>query len=105
MAQLQVDVRVQTGFVRSNAARAISGGNFSAAGICFCSGSPGNVVTMRTYLLWPIMTPEVFNMISNASTSTNSDGTGSIGTFLVLSTNESFKNMPDPNVAKTGSRC
>ena len=102
--QLQVDVRTQGSFGGSTGPAAVTAGNFSSAGFCFYSGSPGNVVTMRAYLVWPILTPILLNMISNVSSMT-SGGVTTTGTFLLLSSSESFKNEPNPNTINTGSGC
>lgn len=105
VAQLQVDVRVQSSFGGSTSRAAVTNGSFSGAGFCFYSGSPGNVVTMRTYLPWGIATPLLLNMISNVSSVTASDGSTSTGTFVLLSSSESFKNEPNPNTINTGNGC
>lgn len=104
MNQLQVDVRVQGSFGGSTTPAGSTNGNLNASGFCFYSGSPGNVVTMRAYMAWPIMTPLMLNMLSNTS-SVTSGGQTTTGTFLLLTSSESFKNEPNPNTINTGNGC
>lgn len=104
MTQLQVDVRVQSSFGGSPPPTGSTNGNLNASGFCFYSGSPGNVVTMRAYMAWPIMTPGLLNMLSNTN-SVTSGGQTTTGTFLLLTSSESFKNEPNPNTINTGNGC
>lgn len=104
LSQLQVDVRTQSSFAGQSAPNPISGQSFSSTGFCFYSGAPGNIVTMHVFLVWPISTPGMLNGFANATSATTSSGTSS-GSFIVLTSNEVFKNEPNANSTNTGSGC
>lgn len=104
LSQLQVDVRTQSSFSSQAAPNPLSGQSFSSAGFCFYSGAPGNIVTMRVYLVWPIATPGILSGFANATSATTSGGTSS-GSYVVLTSNEVFKNEPNASSTNTGNGC
>ena len=104
LAQLQVDVRVLSSFGDTSPPNPISGKTFSSAGFCFYSGNPGNIVSIRTYLLWPVVTPALLPSLSNV-TSISSSGSTTTGSYFVLMSDEAFVNEPNSAVTNSGSGC
>ncbi len=103
LSQLQVDVRVLSNFAAAPP-NPISGSNFSTAGFCFYSGTPGAIVSLRTYLLWPVTTPVLLAPLSSVTSVTASSGSSS-GNFFVLKSHEAFVNEPNSAISNTGNGC
>lgn len=104
LSQLQVDVRTQSAFQNQSTPTPLASKNFSTNGFCFYSGTPGNIVTMHVYLVWPLLTPVLLSAISNANSLTTTAGT-TTGTYFVLTTSEVFKNEPNSTSTNTGNGC
>ncbi len=101
-SQIQVDVQPFINFSGVALPSPISGGTFSTSGFCFASGSPGNVVLMRVYYLWPLLTPFLLNGLENV---TNYSGASAPGRWVAVSATEVFVNEPTANTSATGATC
>ncbi len=104
MTQLQLDVRTQSSFQGVSAPNPMATSNFTTAGFCFYSGTPGSVVTMRAYYLWPIQTAFLFPALRDASSVTIGTQTF-YGNYYVLTSLEIFKNEPNTSATNTGGGC
>ncbi len=103
LSQLQVDVRVLSSF-GSSPPNPISGTNFSSSSFCFYSGVPGNIVSIRAYLLWPVATPVLLPTLTNITSISGSSGS-STGSFFVLMADEAFVNEPNSAGTNTNAGC
>ncbi len=103
VAQLQVDVRVLSSF-GSSPPNPISGTTFNASGFCFYSGLPGNTVSIRAYLLWPVATPVLLPALTKITAIVSSSGS-STGSYFVLMADEAFVNEPNSVATNTSSGC
>ena len=104
LKQIQVDVRTQTGFQGQTMPNPVTGSNFNANGLCYYSGGPGDIVSVRAYLLWPIMTPVMLNALVTTTSLTTGSGS-TTGSYLTLTAVEAFKNEPNATATNTGSGC
>jgi Flp pilus assembly protein TadG len=104
LTQLQVDVRALTAFTNQTIPNPISNSTFSTSGFCFYSGTSGSVVLVRTYYLWPVITPAILSMLVNVTTFSGSNGTTS-GQWMALQSTQVFKNEPGTGVANTTNSC
>lgn len=102
-SSLQVDVRVMTSFGAA-APNPISGSTFSTNAFCFYSGTPGSIVSIRTYLLWPVATPILLSALSQIQNVSTASGTSS-GSYFVLIADEAFVNEPNGTATNTGNGC
>jgi len=103
--QIQVDIQPFTNFSGVTLPTPISGQTFSNASLCYGSGIPGNIVLMRVYYLWPLLTPFLLNGLENVTTYTNTTGTSGTGRWAAVSATEVFVNEPNPNFTGTGASC
>lgn len=103
LSQLQVDVRVLSSFAAAPP-DPVSGTNFSTANFCFYSGTQNSIVSLRTYLLWPVTTPLILNPLVSVKTVTASSGNSS-GNFFLLKADEAFVNEPNNAAINTSNGC
>lgn len=104
LSQIQIDVRTQASFQNQVSPNPLAAGIFNTSGFCFYSGTPGSIVQMRAYYLWPVLTPFLLSPLVNATTLTTPKAT-STGTYFVLTSSEVFKTEPNATATNTGSGC
>jgi Flp pilus assembly protein TadG len=104
-SQIQVDIQPFSNFSNVTLPSPISGQTFSSSGLCYGSGTPGEVVLMRVYYLWPLLTPFLLNGLENVTTYTNSKGTTGTGRWAAVSATEVFVNEPNANFTGSGVSC
>jgi len=105
--QIQVDIQPFanfTSYASSTPPNPISGQTFNSSGLCYASGLSGQVVLMRVYYLWPLLTPFLLNGLENVTTynGTSSSGTGR---WAAIAATEVFVNEPNANVTSSGATC
>ncbi len=102
--QVQVDVQPFSNFSSFALPSPISGQTFNSSGLCYASGLPGDLVLMRVYYLWPLLTPFLLNGLENVTTynGTSSSGTGR---WVAISATEVFVNEPNASVTSSGATC
>ena len=66
-ANLSVDVRTFTTFSSTNIAEPITSGVFSSSSLLFQIGGPGDIVLVRTYYPWQLVTPFLDGSVANLS--------------------------------------
>jgi len=103
--QIQVDVQPFSNFTTATLPSPISGQTFSSSGLCYGSGTPGQVVLMRVYYLWPLLTPFLLNGLENVTTYTNSTGGSGTGRWAAVSATEVFVNEPNGSFTGSGVSC
>ncbi len=103
--QIQVDVQPFSNFTATTLPSPISGQTFSSSGLCYGSGTPGEVVLMRVYYLWPLLTPFLLNGLENVTTYTNSTGGSGTGRWAAVSATEVFVNEPNGSFTGSGVSC
>jgi Flp pilus assembly protein TadG len=103
--QIQVDVQPFSNFTNVSLPSPISGQAFSTSGLCYGSGAPGQVVLMRVYYLWPLLTPFLLNGLENVTTYTNTTGTPASGRWAAVSATEVFVNEPNASFTGAGVSC
>jgi Flp pilus assembly protein TadG len=104
-SQIQVDIQPFYNFSGITLPSPISGTTFNSSNLCFGSGMPGDVVLMRVYYLWPLLTPFLLNGLENVTTYTNSSGASGTGRWAAVTATEVFVNEPNPAFSGTGSTC
>jgi Flp pilus assembly protein TadG len=103
--QIQVDIQPFSNFSGITLLSPISGQTFTSSGLCYGSGVPGQVVLMRVYYLWPLLTPFLLNGLENVTTYTNSSGSSGTGRWAAVSATEVFVNEPNPGFSGSGASC
>jgi Flp pilus assembly protein TadG len=104
--QIQVDIQPFANFTNTSPVNPISGQTFNSGNLCYGSGTPGEVVLMRVYYLWPLLTPFLLNGLENVTTYTNTTGGGSgTGRWAAVSATEVFVNEPNANFTGAGVSC
>lgn len=103
--QIQVDVQPFSNFTNTTLPSPISGQTFSSSGLCYGSGTPGQVVLMRVYYLWPLLTPFLLNGLENVTTYTNTSGAPGTGRWAAVSATEVFVNEPNASFTGSGVSC
>jgi len=103
--QIQVDVQPFSNFSSTTLPNPISGQTFSSSSLCYGSGTPGEVVLMRVYYLWPLLTPFLLNGLENVTTYTNTSGTSGTGRWAAVSATEVFVNEPNGTFTGAGVSC
>jgi len=108
--QIQVDIRPFSSFSGVVLPSPISGQTFSNTNLCYASGIPSDVVLMRVYYLWPLLTPFLLNGLENVTTFTNSLGSpggaaSGTGRWAAVSATEVFVNEPNASFTGTGATC
>jgi Flp pilus assembly protein TadG len=101
-SQIQVDIQPFTNFAGVTLPSPISGQTFNTSGLCYASGIPGDVVLMRVYYLWPLLTPFLLNGLENV---TSYSGSSSPGRWAAVSATEVFVNEPNPSSTGIGATC
>jgi hypothetical protein len=104
-AQIQVDIQPFGNFTNVAPLNPISGQTFSSGGLCYGSGTPGEVVLMRVYYLWPLLTPFLLGGLENVTTYSNTTGAPSTGRWAAVSATEVFVNEPNSNFTGSGVNC
>ena len=66
-ANLSVDVRTFTSFSSTNISQPITNGQFNSASLLFQVGGPGDIVLVRTYYPWQLVTPFLDGSVANLS--------------------------------------
>ena len=66
-ANLSVDVRTYSTFSSTSIAEPITNGQFSSGSLVFQMGGPGNIVLVRTFYPWTIVTPFLDGSVANLS--------------------------------------
>ena len=64
---LNVDVRVFPTFANQTAPNPVSGGAFDQSNLQFAMGGPGDIVLVRTFYKWKLLTPALQSALSNVS--------------------------------------
>jgi len=100
--QIQVDVQPFSNFTSTTLPNPISGQTFSTSSLCYGSGTPGEVVLMRVYYLWPLLTPFLLNGLENVTTYS---GSASPGRWAAVSATEVFVNEPNASFTGSGVSC
>ncbi len=104
--QIQVDIQPFSNFSGVTLPSPISGQTFSSSSLCYGSGTPGNIVLMRVYYLWPLLTPFLLGGLENVTTYTNTTGPGSgTGRWAAVSATEVFVNEPNASFTGSGVSC
>jgi Flp pilus assembly protein TadG len=103
--QIQVDIQPFSNFSGITLPSPISGQTFNSSGLCYGSGVPGQVVLMRVYYLWPLLTPFLLNGLENVTTYSNSSGSSGTGRWAAVSATEVFVNEPNPGFTGSGASC
>lgn len=95
---LSVDVRTLPQFQNPSAPNPLvtSGGTttFNASSLCFYSGNAGDIVLIRSFFQWPLLTPFL-----NAGLQRLSNGSA------VITSTATFRNEPFGGTAQTGATC
>jgi Flp pilus assembly protein TadG len=100
--QIQVDIQPFTNFTGVTLPSPISGQTFSTSGLCYASGVPGNIVLMRVYYLWPLLTPFLLNGLENVTSYSGASGSGR---WAAVSATEVFVNEPNASSIDTAATC
>jgi Flp pilus assembly protein TadG len=103
--QIQVDIQPFSNFTATTLPNPISGQTFSSSSLCYGSGTPGEVVLMRVYYLWPLLTPFLLNGLENVTTYTGSTGPSGTGRWAAVSATEVFVNEPNASFTGSGVSC
>jgi hypothetical protein len=72
-----------------------SGATFNPASTCFSPGAARDIVMVRTYYMWPLITPGMTAAFAN-----NSDGTKRMLTSVAVFRNEPYNDNP-----AVGAKC
>lgn len=89
---LFVDVRVLNGFGDNSAPPPVLNSAVNTANFCYYSGSPGNIVLVRAFFKWPLLTPFLNSGLSRLGN----------GVALISSTS-AFKTEPYPGAQSSGA--
>lgn len=92
---LYIDVRTFDSFQDLAAAQQMDGANFDPNATCWATGSPTDIVLVRTYYRWKLFTPLLSTVMVNIP------GTDT----RLLSTVSTFRNEPYSDDAATGAAC
>ncbi len=103
--QIQVDVQPFSNFTATTLPSPISGQTFSSSSLCYGSGTPREVVLMRVYYLWPLLTPFLLNGLENVTTYTDTTGASGTGRWVAVSATEVFVNEPNASFTGAGVSC
>ena len=66
-ANLSVDVRTFSSFSSTSISEPITNGQFTSSSLLFQMGGPGNIVLVRTFYPWTIVTPFLDGSVANLS--------------------------------------
>lgn len=89
---LFLDVRVLNGFGDNTAPASVLNQQVNTQNFCFYSGAAGNIVLVRAFFKWPLLTPFLNGGLSRLGN----------GTALISSTT-AFKSEPFPGAAPSGA--
>lgn len=94
-SNLAVDAQTFSSFSGAGGATEIDPANFDAGNTCWSVGNPGDIVLIRTYFKWPIITPLLKPIFSD-------DGHGG----KLITTAKVFRNEPfNPLLTPVGNKC
>jgi Flp pilus assembly protein TadG len=82
-SRLEVDVRTYANFTNPTIPDPVSGGAFNAAALTFTPGNAGDIVLVRAFYKWPLLTPFLNGGLQRLS-----------GGITVLTAASLFKNEP-----------
>jgi Flp pilus assembly protein TadG len=94
-SDLYVDVRTFATFNDLSADLQQDGATFNAGNTCFSPGAARDIVMVRTYYMWPLITPGMTAAFAN-----NSDGTKRMLTSVAVFRNEPYNDNP-----AVGAKC
>jgi Flp pilus assembly protein TadG len=89
---LFVDVRVLNGFGDNSAPPPVVNSALNTSNFCFYSGAAGNIVLVRAFFKWPLLTPFLNSGLSRLGP----------GVALISST-AAFKSEPFPGAQPSGA--
>ncbi|NIJ08149.1 Flp pilus assembly protein TadG [Sphingomonas vulcanisoli] len=103
-ANVQLDLRTLTSYTNASIPNPVNGKSFSTTGFCYYSGVPGQIVEIRSYYLWPVVTPLLWATLSGITNSSIS-GVSTAGHWLLASATYVFVNEPNGSTINNGSSC
>jgi Flp pilus assembly protein TadG len=95
-ADLWLDVRTYSDFATLAATPSISGSAFDPKTTCFSTGQPTDIVLVRAYFQWNLITPLLSTALQNMG--------GGSGKRLISSTT-AFRNEPYDDSPPVGTKC
>jgi len=104
LTQIQIDVRTVTSFQISPPHSLVSGTTFNGGSLCYYSGGAGDIVEMRVYYLWQLMTPILLSPLANITQVNGVSNVGS-GPWAMVYDTEIMKTEPVPGEVNTGTPC
>ncbi|MEO8115283.1 MAG: TadE/TadG family type IV pilus assembly protein [Phenylobacterium sp.] len=93
-ADLTVDVRTFATFGAMAANQPLAPATFDPAATCWAPGQPGDIVLVRIYYKWPLITPLLSTALANAP-----------GGVHLLNTTTAFRNEPYNDNPPGGAAC